>query len=660
VLTRYLLLIGKSTVDGREHYGKMRIQVRDSNLFNYNVFFMDTFSLAGGGSINYNGHIYSGGDVYLGASNDGDVHTYTGTITAAGDIWHSKPGKDESAYPGDIRIADSDGELQYMNGYAGNSGNSNYLDFDTIPDWASGSEWSVAAENQWDGTVMDSAHGIQRFTPPSLEDASESFHRIVESPTPLPTSGGILGIGAATMGPEQYAEATKDHTVPYSPDIESIKIGNQADLIIEIDVDYDASYDPDNEPYDAGRASTEKGNHSGWRNNRYNVGNWRAGQVYEYNVANDPNTTTVRAYTMEPDSDGAYIRDGERYSRVEITSDISALHNQYDGDGNPAAIVTTQHENGDPVKFYDFRRRQWIHSADIDVGQLKAALDNGEINNWNGGVYVESKVRGQSLDARENGLTDGERIFDQFPGYDQDQTNAFETYSRTGVRLKNGEIGNIPSGNNTPGLMLATNNHLYIQGHFNADGDVDSGDDGASDNGELPVALVADTVSVMSDQWDDYKSRRKLDEREGGDIEIAAAIIGGVMPDTDVDNISVSRSSDTMVRYMEDHRPNGGRTKYTHRGSVVNLWDSLVSPQAPVRNRYTDSTPNRYIVFADLFAEGNYPPLSPTFRTFQRIHYRDISPDEYADLDQLVARANTLTEAQFEEELAELRERYEK
>jgi len=661
VLSRYLIMVGKSTIDGRDFYGKMRLQVRDSNLFNYNVFFMDTFSMCGGGTITYNGHIYSGADVYLGASNNGDLHTYDGTIMAAGDIWYSKPGKADGAYPGDIRIKDSSGNYQYMNGSAGQKGDDKFLDFDTLPNWASGSEWSVAANNTWGGTVMDQAHGIKRFTPPSIDDASESFHQIIEAPIALPSSNGLLGlgIGGGTASPDAYAAATANDAFPYDPSIESLKIGNQADLIIQVDVDYSDSYNPSNEPHNAGRASTEQANHNGWNNNRYNLADWKAEKAYDYNRANDNNTTTVRAFTMVKDSSGEYIRDGERYTRKEITSDFSALHNSFDSNGNPTSIVTTHESGGDPIKFYDFRRRQWIHSADIDMGNLKAALDNGEISNWNGGVYIESKVRGTSLDQRSNGRTDGDRVFDQFPGFDQNQSSEFSTYSRTGIRLKNGAIGNIPSSGADPGLMLATNNQLYIYDHFNADGNVDTGDDGTADTGELPVALLADTVSVMSGAWDDEKSRHSLSDRKGTDIEIAAAVIGGVMPDTDVSNISVSRSSDTMIRFMEEHRPNSGRTKYVHRGAVVNLWDSLVAPQAPVRGRYTDNTPNRFIVFADLFAQGNYPPLSPTFRTFQRIHYRDITEAEYTDTSTLIAQASTLTEAEFETKLAAIRAKYE-
>lgn len=658
VLSRYLLIIGQSEVNGRKYSGKMRLQVRDANLFSYNVFFANDCSLAGSGTVTYNGHIYVGGEARIGETSGNASHTFLGTIVSADKVIV----RENITNSGALYITTPGGTKKSLNNKTTGSARSDFLFNGNTPGWAKtfGDDWKTASTNFTKGAVMDSTHGINAFSPPALKNAAESFHQIIEAPIPLPTG----------QTPESYAAATAGHTQPYDPQIEAIKMGNKANLIIEVDVNYsNTTYFPNLEPNGWGQVSLAKNSVGQSTSSSHNIDTTtKALLAYDTNRTADTNTINVKAYVMQPDDNGEYVRDGQRYTRKDVTDDINATTVKVSGNYSANAIVKTKDSDNKPIKFWDARRRQWIHTADIDMEVLKEAVDSNIIPGWNGAVFVESKVNGQVLDQRVNSRTDGKRKFDQYPGIDTAVSQStFNTYSRTGVRLVNGQAGNIPTTDEVEGFTIATNNHLYIKGHFNADGTVTTNATTAAapDANEVPVAILADTVSVQSSNWEDRYSRINFNhnEKDGSNLEISAGIATGVMPEaTSTGVASNSRSSDSMIRYMEDF---SGRT-YVHRGSVVNLWDSLVSPQAVVysgsdsRNATHQVPQNRVIVFSDLFGEGAFPPESPRFRTFQRIHYRDIYEPEYDELKELIQSALTMSEEDFEEKLDYLRELYEK
>lgn len=100
------------------------------------------------------------------------------------------------------------------------------------------------------------------------------------------------------------------------------------------------------------------------------------------------------------------------------------------------------------------------------------AITNYAAGMWNGAVYV------QSIDA--------------------------STRKDSGVRLINGRgrCASTVTGN-TQGLTLATNDALYVLGHYNADGTIDtstgtSSSARAPENGEQPASLVCDAFTVLS------------------------------------------------------------------------------------------------------------------------------------------------------------------
>jgi hypothetical protein len=137
----------------------------------------------------------------------------------------------------------------------------------------------------------------------------------------------------------------------------------------------------------------------------------------------------------------------------------------------------------------------------------KSQIENFSASDWNGAIYVESVGADYQMDANGQYALDssGKRI----PGHRQ-----------SGVRLINGK-GTVPSHGTDKGLTLATNDALYVLGHFNSDGvirdsgvptasqlaDISTTDASGSGNNsslfrdsanEVPAALVADAITILS------------------------------------------------------------------------------------------------------------------------------------------------------------------
>ncbi len=260
-----------------------------------------------------------------------------------------------------------------------------------------------------------------------------------------------------------------------------------------------------------------------------------------------------------------------------------------------------------PIKMWDARCRKWIDLVDLDISKLKAALDAGAIPNWNGIVYVEC-----------------------------------DNLDNTGLRLINGQ--SLPS-RGSEGFTIVTNNRLYVKGHYNADGSMGTGAGTAAETNEVPAALVADAITILSNYWDDRLSRADVtrfstipnqnDRNVPQDTEIAAAIITG----TDVYN---SGGINNLVRFLEMWEDKVVRI----RGALIALFKSEVAWE-PLLVQNVFYPPDRQFSYSDLFKAQRFPPGTPTVRAFYKKKKQNISFEEYQALKTAVTNAfnNTDTTA---------------
>ncbi len=319
----------------------------------------------------------------------------------------------------------------------------------------------------------------------------------------------------------------------------------------------------------------------------------------------------------------------------------------------PAGLIESQR------RMYDWRERQWVNTIDFDMGVMREAVlaatagapENFSVNgadwdlddpavqgSWNGVVYVdvESPLTGYS----SSGLT-----------YKSSATTTVSqgtgSGARTAVRLLNAsDLPNRrdsdPSNSFLPeGISVATNAAIYTVGHFNADGTLQSdlSDMTTPESNEVPAAIIADAVSILSSAWDttDFVTGQVV---PSGDLtssnssrpnanhtEVSAAFLTGIVSTTGTSNSQYSGGVENYPRFHE--RWSGKSLRY--RGSIVALFESEVATGTWNQSKY--GAPRREWGFNSLFgSQRRYPPGTPIIRTFRRLDYRDITESEWTTL----------------------------
>ena len=292
------------------------------------------------------------------------------------------------------------------------------------------------------------------------------------------------------------------------------------------------------------------------------------------------------------------------------TATISA----YDEDSNALDIsdlegTLWEHKNG---TMYDRRRGAFVDTINIHTGHLKQLIENPDTSDdtlhiggyapatdWNGVVYFESYS------------SDG-------------NATAAAVLNNTGVRLIGGEtdvVGEgVPSIGFDPGMSFVTNNVLYVQGHFNADGSTSGISSHDPDINEVPVSLMGDTVTFLSNQWDDAVTTIKP---TAATTEVSAAVVAGIRPPNKQGDNTYSGGAHNFPRFLESWTY---KTFYL-RGSMVGLYESEVDDSTWSTSYYRP--PNRGYGFNDLFKNGTYPPGTPLLRTYRRTSYESMSKAEF-------------------------------
>ncbi len=270
----------------------------------------------------------------------------------------------------------------------------------------------------------------------------------------------------------------------------------------------------------------------------------------------------------------------------------------------PSGLVST------PKYFRDYRRRpdgtKSVKCYDLDVGKLKQVIES---------PTTSSKIAGYNPASDWNGV-----VYVAF-------TSTAADLGFTGLRLINGQTGGaagkgIPSRGSDPGFTLATNNALYVQGHFNADGNVTNANSATeSESGEVPCALFGDSVTLLSTAWNDAVTTSKP---TAADTEVAAAIVTGIRPSGALGLAEGSGGAHNLPRFLE----NWSGKKNVIRGSLVCLYESEADFTIWSVDYY--SPPNRTWGFSKLFRDGTFPPGTPMLRSYWRSDYRELTAAEYA------------------------------
>ncbi len=211
--------------------------------------------------------------------------------------------------------------------------------------------------------------------------------------------------------------------------------------------------------------------------------------------------------------------------------------------------------------------------------------------------------------------------------YDSD----FSSTRKPAVRIKNAATiydNDRNSSTANTGITIMSDNPVYVQGNFNADGNTSTGPEktGGSKENVPPAMIAADVVNVLSTGWvatdDDPSSSAStyFGRQHAGDTEINAAILAGVNPSSQsVSSSSVDGSTGGLNNFPHfQENWNGSTFKYS--GSLVALWYSKQATASYYSAGTTYgvfSAPVRDWAFnTDFLNPNNLPRLTPIIRVY--------------------------------------------
>ncbi len=315
------------------------------------------------------------------------------------------------------------------------------------------------------------------------------------------------------------------------------------------------------------------------------------------------------------------------------------------GNGSVGLKSTDIPNNGGWVMYVSDRRGDADFDGEFDMEDIYGYGYNSSTKRY----YGSDGILELGEDVNKNGKLDVDFGNEAPNKYDDDIYSDLAAvtdlkYYRRGVRLINGTI--IPgiydavTAANTKGFTLASENGVYIDGNYDATGVASvpaTGNTPYSDYlpfntaTHIPASVVADSVTVLSNAWNDAESFAypyDLTQRKATDTTVRCAIISGdtiANKQSDPNQGGISPNLNGGVhnfkRFLErwtDPNDTSFKKNLNYSGSLINLFNShnnngsfkccntVYNP--PIRNWVFDST------FLDA---GRLPPGTPFFQYVQ-------------------------------------------
>jgi hypothetical protein len=217
--------------------------------------------------------------------------------------------------------------------------------------------------------------------------------------------------------------------------------------------------------------------------------------------------------------------------------------------------------------FHDGRENRDVASLDIDMG----ALAGSGYYPTNGIVYVSGPAAPGTLNA---------------------------------VRLAN--ASRLPSG-----LTVVTDNPLYTVGDFNI-------------INKQPAALMADAVTVLSNNWEDAESWHGPGSGKATATRINASIIAG-STETGADGQGYNGGFENLLRLLEDW----SGIVFSWRGSATSLWNSRQATGVWRSEDYYEDPIRDWAFDPDLLDPDRLPPGTPRINIVHRVSWRQSVINNY-------------------------------
>jgi hypothetical protein len=207
------------------------------------------------------------------------------------------------------------------------------------------------------------------------------------------------------------------------------------------------------------------------------------------------------------------------------------------------------------------------------------------------------------------------------------------------LKLVDGSLGNVPHRTDAAaslaspgGFTVASENPVYIQGDYNSNSaDTTWNATPTNKAGHAAAAVIADAVTLLSDDWDDRNSMKgivtSLSQRDPThDGYYRVAIAGGKnmsfpQPTGTAQDFGTDGGLHNFLRYLEDW---SGQTVH-YKGSLVSLYYSTYNTGIFKCCTTVYGVPTRSYVFdSDFSTPGGLPPGTPMFRDVNSLGYRQM------------------------------------
>lgn len=200
-------------------------------------------------------------------------------------------------------------------------------------------------------------------------------------------------------------------------------------------------------------------------------------------------------------------------------------------------------------------------------------------------------------------------------------------FFRRALKLVNGARGQLPA-NGLQGLTVASENPVYVQGNYNAD----AGGFGPTGDGHVSAAVIADAVTLLSNNWNDirsFASPHVVGNRPATTTWYRMGVVSGkglnfprpTNNPRDHTDFGTDGGAHNFLRYIETW---SGQT-LNYRGSIVSFFTSRQGVGTYKCCNVVYSPPTRGYRFDSEFLDPNLlPPRTPMFRDLNTLTFRQL------------------------------------
>jgi hypothetical protein len=650
VTRRDISIIAKATVNPPANQGGpvtayvgQRLSFRGAPLFAHAIFYNMDLEIAPGPNMTVWGPVHANGNIYVSKQSSGGLN-FMASVTATGGLYKGfksvdgtslgpilNTGAREVSQDNDVFFSNNAGAL--INLKEGGTWRDQRMGFASETEDTNSSFRSFAS-NTFNGNLQTKSHGIQTYNPVAIGN-------YVEDPTPSD------GVDNSVNEARAMIEPPLPSTDPaYDPELEAQKLSRKSGLYVAVNPSTTprTARKPDGTTY-----TIAAGEVKAFKSDGTEV--QLPGSASHSTPGGDP------IITIKTDQMTDMRRHSESYSNTTARSASNAYTGKVidiiEVDMNALKKSVERSVNGSSSTTLYTNYRQTTASTGVAVTAANA-IEGMNPSDWNGAIYIES------VDA--------------------------ETRQDSGVRLINGR-GQVASrsgavGVANEGLTIATNDAMYVLGHFNADGDIEQVANSATNSarqpepGERPVALVADAITLLSHPtfdktgkqeggWNDALSGLRYNTDswsnnwsttppsgsnrvDGSDTKIIPSTYPGATPSTDPKDVKFDgRSSEISAAFLVGVTPSNKNGYSQNSGGVHNLprflekWTGIAAIRGSIvvmfESRVADEPfnlrvygpPTRLWGFNSLFGTQNrYPPQTPFVRSYRRVDFTEISNRE--------------------------------